>query len=277
MGYMHSRTKWASRHGTGGATCRSLVETVSLSLGLTIWAMASQPFGIEASSLMMSNQFSGTGPKNTSRPVKDRLFRLNCTKSCLSSVCDFEATTCGQPVRRPSNAFLWLIRVVVWCSMFSVDGSDISNGLPLDAGPNQELAERMGVVMGTSHHEPMAKNQKEFTDFGTGEWNYMSNKEFLDDFWRHGADRAKGKETVFTVGMRGDGDLPLDGANVEVNYIDAFRIPSGPIRLTLSSCSSVLCRRNRTYYSQHTRIRSWTRYRRCGQCIKRSCHTTPME
>jgi hypothetical protein len=103
----------------------------------------------------------------------------------------------------------------VWESMFAVDGLD---GLPSPPapGPNQALAERYGVVMGTSHHEPMGRNQREFTAFGRGEWNYSSNAEFLHGFWRYGAERARGCETVYTVGMRGDGDLPLEGANVRL-------------------------------------------------------------
>lgn len=119
---------------------------------------------------------------------------------------------------RPHCA-MFLLTAIVWASMFAVDGQDVAAGLPSrpTAGPNQALAERMGVVMGTSHHEPMSRNQKEFNDFGTGEWDYSINKEFLDGFWRYGAMRAKNMETVFTIGMRGNGDLPLDGANVEVS------------------------------------------------------------
>lgn len=103
--------------------------------------------------------------------------------------------------------------------MFSVDGMDLADGkLPAEPtpGPNQLLAGRMGIVMGTSHHEPMARNQKEYTTWGTGPWNYEENQDFLVDFWKYGAERAKGFDTLFTVGMRGDGDLPLDGANVQL-------------------------------------------------------------
>jgi hypothetical protein len=107
----------------------------------------------------------------------------------------------------------------VWASMFGVDGQDVANGLPAKAtpGPNQALAEKMGVVMGTSHHEPMSRNQKEFDTFGHGDWSFTSNEDFLKEFWRYGAERAKGLETVYTVGMRGNGDLPLDGANTSVS------------------------------------------------------------
>ena len=102
--------------------------------------------------------------------------------------------------------------------MFAVDGLDNFDGEPI-RGPNQVLANRMGIVMGTSHHEPMSRNQKEWTTWSKGPWDFEKNREELMEFWRVGAERAKGCETVFTVGMRGDGDLPLDGANIEVSVI----------------------------------------------------------
>lgn len=122
----------------------------------------------------------------------------------------------GQPVSVLTEIEL----TSVWSSMFAVDGLDVSNGQsPSNAipGPNQALASRMGIVMGTSHHEPMSRNQKEWTTWGKGPWDFEANDVTLTDFWRLGAERAKGSETVFTVGMRGDGDLPLEGANIEVS------------------------------------------------------------
>lgn len=102
--------------------------------------------------------------------------------------------------------------------MFDVDGLDVSKGLPQPPipGPNQVLAQRMGIVMGTSHHEPMTRNKEEWDEFGHGPWDW-TNKEVLQDWWRYGAERAQGMETLFTVGMRGDGDLPLTGGNASVS------------------------------------------------------------
>lgn len=103
--------------------------------------------------------------------------------------------------------------------MFAVDGLDVSQGKPQHPtpGPNQLLADRMGVIMGTSHHEPMATNQKEHTDFGHGPWDFVKNREYLEDLWTYGAERAKDLEVVWTVGMRGDGDAPYEGANGQVS------------------------------------------------------------
>ena len=99
--------------------------------------------------------------------------------------------------------------------MFDVDGVDISNGFPDPAtpGPNQVLANRMGIVMGTSHHEPMARNKPEWDRGQKGAWDWRSNSEYLTKWWTYGAQRAKGMETLFTMGMRGDGDEPLKGAS----------------------------------------------------------------
>jgi hypothetical protein len=66
----------------------------------------------------------------------------------------------------------------------------------------------MGVIIGTSHHEPMARNHQEYArrrDY-YGAWNYSSNRTSLDQFFTEGIERIKGTEDVVTIGMRGDGD-----------------------------------------------------------------------
>lgn len=73
---------------------------------------------------------------------------------------------------------------------------------------NSTLANEMGIVISTSHHEPMARNHQEWTrkrgEYGA--WNYATNSEVIDGFFRAGIERAKDKEEVITIGMRGDGD-----------------------------------------------------------------------
>ncbi len=75
-------------------------------------------------------------------------------------------------------------------------------------------ADDYGIVLGTSHHEPMTRAQEEWhrhTDQGVtgGKWDYTKNAEALRTFWRGGMERAKAHEYVVTVGMRGDGDEPM--------------------------------------------------------------------
>lgn len=71
---------------------------------------------------------------------------------------------------------------------------------------NAVLANEMGIVVGTSHHEPLGRAHIEWERYGEGEWNYATNKEELDEFWRFGMDRIDGRDALVTIGMRGDGD-----------------------------------------------------------------------
>jgi hypothetical protein len=80
---------------------------------------------------------------------------------------------------------------------------------------NPVLADEYGIVMGTSHHEPMDRAQQEWKRYGSGQWNYDSNKTVLQDFWKKGIENMGSKETIVTVGMRGDGDKPMtEGSNI---------------------------------------------------------------
>lgn len=77
------------------------------------------------------------------------------------------------------------------------------------------LADEYGIVMGTSHHEPMDRAQQEWKRYGSGSWNYDTNGEVLRAFWKKGIENMGTKETIVTVGMRGDGDMPMtEGSNI---------------------------------------------------------------
>ena len=91
--------------------------------------------------------------------------------------------------------FLW---PAMWNSAFNEDD-------PL----NPKLADEYGIVMGTSHHEPMLRAQQEWKRHGTGPWDYAANAKNLDAFWEAGIERNKNYESVITLGMRGDGDMPM--------------------------------------------------------------------
>ncbi|MGB3625023.1 MAG: glycosyl hydrolase 115 family protein, partial [Henriciella sp.] len=71
---------------------------------------------------------------------------------------------------------------------------------------NAALADEMGVVIGTSHHEPLGRAHIEWERYGEGAWNFASNPAVLTDFWRFGMERIAGREAIVTIGMRGDGD-----------------------------------------------------------------------
>ena len=90
--------------------------------------------------------------------------------------------------------FLW---PAMWNNSFNADD-------PL----NMQLADEYGIVMSTSHHEPMMRAHKEWTS-DKGKWDYQNNKKNIYPFWKSGIERNKNYESVTTIGMRGDGDEPM--------------------------------------------------------------------
>lgn len=82
-----------------------------------------------------------------------------------------------------------------------------------DDPENSKTAHDMGIIMGTSHHEPMARNHQEWARKRKqyGVWDYATNQKVLDRFFREGIERVKDTEDLITIGMRGDGDAPMGG------------------------------------------------------------------
>lgn len=74
---------------------------------------------------------------------------------------------------------------------------------------NPVLADEYGVVIGTSHHEPLSRAHDEWKRYKGGKWNYDQNPQQLRAFWESGLKRVADKEQIITVGMRGDGDEPM--------------------------------------------------------------------
>ena len=106
-------------------------------------------------------------------------------------------------ILRLKGNYLW---PAMWNNAFNEDD-------PL----NPKLADEYGIVMGTSHHEPMLRAQQEWKRHGTGPWDYSRNAETLRKFWEEGIDRNKNYESIVTLGMRGDGDMPMSAtANISL-------------------------------------------------------------
>jgi hypothetical protein len=87
-----------------------------------------------------------------------------------------------------------------------------NNAFNEDDPENPRLADEYGIVMGTSHQEPMLRAQKEWDRRyrGTlGNWNYYKNPDALQEFWREGIRRNKNHESILTLGLRGANDTPM--------------------------------------------------------------------
>ena len=106
---------------------------------------------------------------------------------------------------RLKGNYLW---PAMWDSDFSLDGPGLASA---------ELADEMGVVMSTSHHEPCCRSGNEYgkvrgenSEYGDA-WSFLTNEEGITTFWRDGLIRNKPFENVITMGMRGENDTAILG------------------------------------------------------------------
>lgn len=103
-------------------------------------------------------------------------------------------------LRLKSN-YIW---PAMWWASFNADD-------PLNA----QMADDMGIVLGTSHHEPMDRAHAEWKAKEVkGAWDYETNTVELREFWREGIERIGEREVIVNMAMRGDGDVEMsDEAN----------------------------------------------------------------
>ena len=114
-----------------------------------------------------------------------------------------------------TNVFELLLRLkanYLWPAMWN-------NCFNEDDPLNPELANEYGIVMGTSHVEPMMRADKEWNRLGYAarDWNYLTHSNRLDSFWEDGLERNKNYENVITIAMRGKIDTPMsETANISL-------------------------------------------------------------
>ena len=84
---------------------------------------------------------------------------------------------------------------------------------------NPKLADEYGIVMGTSHVEPMMRADKEWNRLGytAKEWNFLTHSNELVKFWKDGIERNENYENMITIAMRGKIDTPMsESANISL-------------------------------------------------------------
>ncbi len=115
-----------------------------------------------------------------------------------------------------TNLFELILRIkgdYLWPAMWN-------NAFNEDDPENPRLADEYGIVMGTSHQEPMLRAQKEWDrryQRQYGSWNYARNPDVVESFWREGIKRNKEFESIITIGLRGANDTPMAPGGPEAN------------------------------------------------------------
>lgn len=83
---------------------------------------------------------------------------------------------------------------------------------------NKVVADRYAIVMGSSHAEPMLRNNVDEWDKSKyGDWNYDKNRDMVYEYWENRVKENGRFENVYTVGMRGihDSGMPGGGSTAD--------------------------------------------------------------
>lgn len=79
---------------------------------------------------------------------------------------------------------------------------------------NTKVAEDYAIVIGSSHAEPMLRNNVgEWKEKTMGEFNFVTNHDTIYNYWEERVRQSKGINAFYTLGIRGVHDSKMLGAN----------------------------------------------------------------
>ncbi|MDR1119891.1 MAG: glycosyl hydrolase 115 family protein [Dysgonamonadaceae bacterium] len=89
---------------------------------------------------------------------------------------------------------------------------------------NRQIAEKYGIVVGTSHCEPMMRNSaSEWDKAGKGEYNYRINRNEILNYWSERLEELPHSDNILTIGMRGKHDGMMQGVKTVEEYKNALK------------------------------------------------------
>lgn len=89
---------------------------------------------------------------------------------------------------------------------------------------NKEMADSCGILIGTSHCEPLLRNNVDEWDAKVrGPYNYITNREQVQQYWIERLKEVKGSEEFFTIGMRGIHDGSMEGVHTKKEKLEGLQ------------------------------------------------------
>lgn len=181
------------------------IYELSEQLGVSPWYwMADAPVKKRDSAFVRAGRYESGEPK-----VKYRGIFINDEWPSFGTWCNNQFG--GINHKAYEKIFELLLRLkanyfwpAMWGSAFNEDDPE-----------SPETADEYGIVMGTSHHEPMMRAHQEYVrrKSDVGPWDYSANPERIEKFFREGLERNRDYENIITIGMRGDGDVAMGNGN----------------------------------------------------------------
>ena len=123
-----------------------------------------------------------------------------------------------QTYKRLFELMLRLRANIIWPAMH-----DVSPGFFTVKG-NKEMADSFGILIGTSHCEPLLRNNvAEWDAKKRGPYNYITNREQVQQYWIERVKEVKGSEEFFTIGMRGIHDGAMEGVKTKKEKLEGLQ------------------------------------------------------
>ena len=97
---------------------------------------------------------------------------------------------------------------------------------------NPEKARQYAIVLGSSHCEPMLRNNEdewrrtfpsEYPGVVKGEWNWKTNSTVIKNYWVDRVKESKNTEAIYTLGMRAVHDEGMLGYNTDKERAEALK------------------------------------------------------
>ncbi|CAN7363662.1 glycosyl hydrolase 115 family protein [Pseudoduganella sp. LjRoot289] len=85
---------------------------------------------------------------------------------------------------------------------------------------NARMARDYAIVMGTSHAEPMMRNNVREWDKRQGAFNFFTNRDALVSYWDQRVNEVKQFENIYSVGIRGVHDSAMEGADTVAKQLE---------------------------------------------------------
>ncbi len=191
---------------------------ISEYIGVSPWYYFADATVKQRDEIVIKNDITGISKEPS---VRYRGFFINDEQPCLGNWAkeNFGSISPGPVLYE--KIFELLLRLkgnYIWPAMWRSD-------FTLDYIENAQLANEMGVIVGSSHHEPCCRSGQEFQRLKNNnplygnEWSFLSNSKGITEFWKDGLVRNKNFENLITIGMRGENDSYLmpENATLEDN------------------------------------------------------------
>ena len=89
---------------------------------------------------------------------------------------------------------------------------------------NKEMADSCGIVIGSSHCEPLLRNNVgEWDKKERGAYNFITNRKSVVQYWTERLQQMRGSEGLFTIGMRGIHDGSMEGVKTKEEKLNGLQ------------------------------------------------------